>query len=365
MFRMTEKQIFPNVHRCFSGSRVWQQVLGLLLVLGLLGLGGDAQAVNHGAVTPDAATPAIATHVTDTQIMVSVDGLLPIPKEVAKPRTNEECMKCHKEPHLTSSRLDGSPAELHIRVEEFKQTLHGKKLECIDCHEDAASVRHCRSGFQKINCLACHSKIEGLFPFGARERLKKKKLRIPKRKMVGDSYYQSIHGKDLLAGKENAPKCYDCHTRHYVYGAKNELSTVNRANLTETCGYCHKERKISTLLEHVTTFRLEAHRKGDMSFDYDRGNCIDCHQGEAVHGLKVNEAPCARCHKTKTKVKEVALAGLGPFHLYPDYENQYSVWCLRNFYGVLLILLAVGAGCVLFLYILRRSADYYRKEGGE
>ena len=183
--------------------------------------------------------------------------------------------------------------------------------------------------------------------------------------MVGDSYYQSKHGKALLAGKDNAPKCFNCHTRHYVYGAKNNISTVNRANLTETCANCHKEREITTLLEHLTTFRLEAHRKGDTSFDYDRGNCIDCHQGEAVHGLKVNEAPCARCHDTKVKVKSVALAGFGPFHLYPDYENQYSVWCLRNFYGVLVLLLLVGAGCGLFLYILRRSADYYRNEGGE
>ena len=362
MFRMTEKQKFPVVIRQVPNRWAWKQLGSLLLVVGLLLFAGPAQASTTPASAPDSGS---VSHEAPMQKMISIDGLLPIPVEVAKPRTNEECMKCHKEPHLTSGRLDGSPAVLHIAVEEFKKTMHGKKLECIDCHEDAASARHCRSGFQKVNCLACHSKIEGLFPLGARERLKKKKVRIPKRKMVGDSYYQSIHGKNLLAGKENAPKCFNCHTRHYIYGAKNKLSTVNRANLTATCGSCHKERQITTLLERLTTFRLEAHRKGDMSFDYDRGNCIDCHQGEAVHGLKVNEAPCARCHKTQTKVKGVALAGLGPFHLYPDYEKQYSVWCLRNFYGVLVILLLVGAGCVLFLYILRRSADYYRKEGGE
>ncbi len=360
MFRMTEKQNFPAVIRRFAGSQAWQQVLCLSLVVGLLLLVGDAQATNHGTVSPN---PAI--HETVTPVMVSTDGLLPIPKEVAKPRTNEECMKCHKEPHLTSGRLDGSLAVLQVKLEPYKKTLHGKKLECIDCHEDAASARHCRSGFQKVNCLACHSKIENLFPLGAHERLKKKNIRIPKRKMVGDSYFKSKHGKALLASKENAPNCYHCHTRHYVFGAKYEQATINRANLIETCGSCHKERKISTLLEHLTTFRFEAHRKGDMSFDYDRGNCIDCHQGEAVHGLKVNEAPCARCHNMKIKVKGVALAGLGPFHLYPDYENQYSVWCLRNFYGVLVLLLLVGAGCALLLYILHRSADYYRKEGGE
>ena len=366
MSRISEKQVFPSAVWRFGESwgdrgwnRAWKQIICLLLGAWFLVFVGDVQATSNGNLTHDVSTPAMVSAV------VAVDGLLPIPLEVAKPRTNEECMKCHKEPHLTSGRLDGSLAKLQVELEPFKKTLHGKKLECIDCHEDAASARHCRSGFQKINCLACHSKIEGLFPLGARDRLKKKKIRIPKRKMVGDSYYQSQHGKALLAGKENAPNCYHCHTRHYIFGAKSKLSTVNRANLTKTCGSCHKERKISTLLEHLTTFRFEAHRKGDMSFDYDRGNCIDCHQGEAVHGLKVNEALCVRCHDTKAKIKGVALAGLGPFHLYPDYENQYSIWCLRNFYGLLVLLLLVGAGCGLLLFILRRSADYYRKEGGE
>ncbi|MCK5681935.1 hypothetical protein KAI46_14105, partial [bacterium] len=262
--------------------------IGLLLLVGLLSASSVPASVSHGPVV--------------VQATGSVDSeLLPIPVEVSKPRTNEECIKCHKEPNLTSGRLDGSVANLHIVYDLFKETLHGQKLECIDCHEDAAAARHCRSGFQKVNCLACHSKIDGLFPFSARERLKEKKIRIPKRKMVGDSYYQSKHGKALLAGKENAPNCYHCHTRHYVFGAKYGQATINRANLTETCGSCHKERKITTLLEHLTTFRLEAHRKGDMSFDYDRGNCIDCHQGEAVHGLKVNEALCVRCHDTKAK----------------------------------------------------------------
>ncbi|MBN2807889.1 MAG: hypothetical protein JXR80_00150 [Deltaproteobacteria bacterium] len=360
---MSEKQKFTAENRSSRNGRAWRPRFGLLLVFGLIFFTGQAQASGHESPVSD----TLATVKVDATapVMVSADGLLPIPLEVAKPRTNEECMKCHKEPHLTSSRLDGSPAKLQIELERFKESLHGKKLECIDCHEDAAAARHCRSGFQKVNCLACHSKIEGLFPLGAHKRLQEKKIRIPQRKMVGDSYYQSKHGKALLAGKENAPKCYSCHTRHYVYGAKEENSTVNRANLTATCSACHKERQVTTLLEHLTTFRLEAHRKGDMSFDYDRGNCIDCHQGDAVHGLKVNEAPCARCHDSKVKVKSVALAGLGPFHLYPNYEKQYSIWCLRNFYGVLVLLLLVGAGCWLLLYILRRSADYYRKEGGE
>ena len=358
MSRMSEKQVFSALVRRFCGR--W--MFCLLLGVGFLIFVGDVQATIPENVTPGAVTTTVVPVIP---AVTTTDGLLPIPVEVPKPRTNEECMKCHKEPHLTSGRLDGSLAVLQVELEPYKKTLHGMKLECIDCHEDAASARHCRSGFQKVNCLACHSKIENLFPFGAHERLKKKNIRIPKRKMVGDSYYKSKHGKALLEGKDNAPNCYHCHTRHYVFGAKYKQATVNRANLTETCGSCHKERQISTLLEHVTTFRLEAHRKGDMSFDYDRGNCIDCHQGEAVHGLKVNEAPCARCHDTKIKVKGVALAGLGPFHLYPNYENQYSVWCLRNFYGVLVLLLLVGAGCVLFLYIMRRSADHYRKEGGE
>ena len=324
----------------------------LLLLLVLLPAGAGASPAHHEEPPVLSAAPA--------------DDLLPIPAEVAKPRTNEECMKCHKEPHLSSGRLDGSRADLHIELEDYKATLHGQKLECIDCHEDAASSRHCRSGFAQVNCLACHSEIEGLFPFQARQRLAEKRIRIPKRKMVGDSFFKTRHGKALLEGKKDAPNCYDCHTRHYVFGARLERSSVNRANLEQTCSACHKERAKDTLLAKISTFRLQAHRKGNFAFAFDQDNCIDCHQGEAVHGEKVSEAPCYRCHDVeKGKKTRFSLAGLGPFHLFPDYENQYPVWCLRNFYGALLIFLLAGAGIFLLYYILRRSADYYREEGGE
>ncbi|NPA24484.1 MAG: hypothetical protein GXO34_01490 [Deltaproteobacteria bacterium] len=347
MHRMRLKQVLGG------GSRL----LALLLLPGLLLCTPVLHAAVHGGGHGEAAVdkPSLAA-----------DGLLPIPPEKIKPRTNEECIKCHKEKHLAAGRLDGSAARLYVDYELFKQTKHGKKLECIDCHEDAAASRHCRSGFKKVNCLACHSKIEGLYPYGARERLKKKGVRMPKRKLVGDSYYKkSKHGKAFLAGKKDAPNCYNCHTRHYIFGKRDLRSSVNRKNLVETCSACHKERKLDTLLEKMAAFRLEAHRKGDMSYDYDRGNCIDCHQGTAVHGLKINDAPCSRCHDSSKKVKGVSLAGLGPFHLYPDYENQYPVWCMRNFYGLMLLLLVAGAGLWLFYYVLKSAAAYYRKEGGE
>ena len=359
MSRMSEKRIFPAGIPNFTKGWIWKQMSALVLVVGLLVMAGNVQANTETPAAHEMAAHETTVHETAAPALVSADGLLPLPVEVAKPRTNEECIKCHKEQHLTSGRLDGSQAVLHIEFKEFKKTLHGKKLECIDCHEDAAAARHCRSGFQKVNCLACHSNIKGLFPYGAHERLQKKKIRIPKRKMVGDSFYQSKHGQALLAGKKNAPKCYNCHTRHYVYGAKSELSTVNRANLTETCGACHKERQITTIMEHLATFRLEAHRKGDLSYDYDRGNCIDCHQGEAVHGKKINDAPCARCHDIK--VREAGLA-FGLFHLYPNYEHQYSVWMMRNFYGIVvsvIILLLLLWG----LYVgLRKTGRFYQDQ---
>ncbi len=330
----------------------------LLLALGLL--------VIIPALVAVAGQGGVQEHVDELALQVrGSESLLPIPPEVAKPRTNEECLKCHSKPNLAAGRLDGSAARLYVDPELFKQTKHGQKLQCIDCHEDAASSRHCRPGFQKVNCLACHSQIKGLFPYGARERLRKKGIKIPKRKLVGDSYYRkSKHGQALLAGKENAPNCYNCHTRHAVFGKDDVRSSVNRKNLVTTCGACHNERRLDTLLKRMVAFRLGAHRKGDLAYDYDRSNCIDCHQGNAVHGLKVNDAPCSRCHDTAVKINGVSLCGLGPFHLYPNYERQYSIWCLRNLYGLLLLLFAVGVALGAIYYILRAAAAYYRKEEG-
>jgi len=41
-------------------------------------------------------------------------------------------------------------------------------------------------------------------------------------------------------------------------------------------------------------FRIKAHEKGDFSKDYY--DCINCHQGDVIHGKKISKVRCIRCH---------------------------------------------------------------------
>jgi hypothetical protein len=277
--------------------------------------------------------------------------------------TNDDCFKCHKETNLAAGGLGGEMRSLFIDKARFMKTLHGQKLACLDCHIKADNKTHLRTGYRQVTCLTCHSQVEAYDPYKVREKLRRKGIKIPEKKMVGEHFLASVHGKALLAGKENAPNCYDCHTIHYPMAAKKAASTVNAAHLQQTCSRCHPERQPRGLFTRLATFRVQAHRKADLTYSYSRTACIDCHQGDAAHGEKeLTKAPCRKCHQQK-----VQPAGLmfGRFHLFPNYDQQHSIWLLRNFYGILfsvLVLLLATWG----LYAgLRRIGRYYQQQEEE
>jgi hypothetical protein len=293
-------------------------------------------------------------------------GATSVPADTAAVRvpgdklTNEDCFKCHKEVALAGGALDGSARSLFVDRERFMATLHGKKLVCLDCHEGADNKTHLRIGYPKPNCLACHSDIEGLYPYNAKKRLAAREIKIPKEKLVGKTFLNSVHGKALLAGKPDAADCQDCHTNHYPLGKRFAASTVHGDNLQATCSRCHKEVQPTGLVGKLATFRVQAHRKGDLRYSFTRDACVDCHQGDAAHGEeKIGNAPCQRCHDKKIQPAGIAF---GHFHRFPDHDRQFGTWMIRNFYGFLfagLLTLVLLWACYVGL---RRVAAYYRRE---
>ncbi|MBN2233153.1 MAG: hypothetical protein JW781_10100 [Deltaproteobacteria bacterium] len=274
--------------------------------------------------------------------------------------TNEDCFKCHKEVALAGGALDGSAKSLFIDRDRFMDTLHGKKLVCLDCHEGADNKSHLRAGYPRPNCMACHSDIDGLYPYNARKRLTARGIKIPKEKLVGNTFLNGEHGKALLAGKPDAADCQDCHTNHYPLGKRDAASTVHPDNLQATCGRCHQERLPAGMIGKLASFRVQAHRKADLRYSFTRDACVDCHQGAAAHGEeKLSNAPCQRCHDKKIQPAGIAF---GHFHLFPDHDNQFGTWMIRNFYGFLV------AGLLTLVLLwggyagLRRIAAYYRQE---
>ena len=70
------------------------------------------------------------------------------------------------------------------------------------------------------------------------------------------SYADSYHGLALEGGKLTAANCASCHGVHDILRSSDPRSTVNAANLSKTCGQCHKgvgESKFTIGPVHVQT----------------------------------------------------------------------------------------------------------------
>ncbi len=57
-----------------------------------------------------------------------------------------------------------------------------------------------------------------------------------------DTYDDYYHGKAYKAGAPDAPACWECHESHDILPKSDPESSVNAANVGETCGQegCHK-----------------------------------------------------------------------------------------------------------------------------
>jgi cytochrome b subunit of formate dehydrogenase len=115
-------------------------------------------------------------------------------------------------------------------------------------------------------------------------------------------FYESVHGQALKEGLAVAATCADCHGDHKVLPQKDGDSTVNRANVTTTCGKCHTgvaEKYLPSVHGQALAKEL-----GDTSVPVETKApvCNDCH-GE--HTMTRTDAPafkldvvkeCGTCH---------------------------------------------------------------------
>lgn len=140
----------------------------------------------------------------------------------------QACKNCH-DAEFTQMNSGAHSAALRpgMTVEDIRaeRKAKGKPLDiplCGDCHgsheipasEDASgqAAIH-RTGLEM--CGGCH-------------------------KEEADRYADYYHGAAYRRGAGDAPACWDCHTAHEMRPASDPLSPVNKRNLPETCGACHK-----------------------------------------------------------------------------------------------------------------------------
>jgi hypothetical protein len=336
--------------------------LALALAAGAPALGAQpaAEPGTPGATAVAAPVPGIS---------LTAQGLLPPREKIEKPYTNDKCLKnCHEQPNFGAGARSGILRDLHVDPKAFILSIHGQKgVECIDCHADSDPNFHPRAGLKKVDCRACHAEKPpaDVFPPDALKKLQAKGIKPPpKESRKGDGWMKTVHAKAWLAKDPAAPSCASCHTAHYQRPAKDPLSTVNRANLPQTCGLCHVDQVRSyDVGGALARFRLAGHGKGDLSTRYEVTQCLSCHQGEGAHGEDtITKQACPKCHRVPPKQeREKAAVVLSSLHSRPLASDQPVAVALRWAYTA--VFWGAVAGVALFALFMGFSTLYRSKDG--
>lgn len=128
-------------------------------------------------------------------------------------------------------------------------------------------------------------------------------------------YDHSFHAQAKQNGAK-AAACLDCHTKNgdmtTMLPASDPKSTINRANIAETCGRCHGDKSVmqgSGISNRVfLSYRESVHAKAIARGNMSAAVCTDCHNGHDIEPAsnqqssiaKVNiPNTCGKCHRSE------------------------------------------------------------------
>lgn len=121
---------------------------------------------------------------------------------------------------------------------------------CAKCHTSILSDWHDSSHFAALKrndprapvCTTCHTAVSHA---PAPANLREFDFQIVQQcskchEKQAPSYRETFHGQAAALDYRPAATCVDCHTPHRNLPPQDALSTVNRANLVQTCARCHQ-----------------------------------------------------------------------------------------------------------------------------
>jgi hypothetical protein len=254
---------------------------------------------------------------------------------------DKDCMKCHENPNLKASD-DGR--SLFVSLDEVRHSKH-TTISCAQCHSEVnvSHTRSCESIQNKVDCTSCHAEIGSEYAISMHGTLVAKAdpnaptckdchgdhgilgrkdpksqtfaINIPNlcgkchregekaavkytgsEKDIVNNYTESIHGKGLLkSGLTVTATCTDCHTAHKELPHTNPESSINRNNISSTCGTCHHGIE--------EQFENSVHSPRITETDKQLPVCFDCHSAHEIkradsEGFKLEiMSQCGRCHE--------------------------------------------------------------------
>ncbi len=194
-------------------------------------------------------------------------------------RQKVECRSCHP------VQGDQHAASLHGQA-----AARGDKLAptCVDCHglHNVRSHRDPLSRTAVMNipflCGQCHR--EGTAVSQRRD--------IPEDSIL-ENYSESIHGAGLFQqGLTVTAVCTSCHTSHFILPHTDPRSSINHANIAQTCTQCHGQ--IERVHRQVIEGQLWEKEPNKIPA------CVDCHSPHRVRRVTYDvgtaNEECFRCH---------------------------------------------------------------------
>jgi formate dehydrogenase gamma subunit len=246
----------------------------------------------HAKLNGDAAT-CQSCHGVAHEVVASTDAKSP----VSKVNLPDTCGKCHSNPALVSKYMFA----VTLPVEAYKQSAHGRAIlagnlnaaSCNDCHgvhdilpasdpksriwkqNVAATCAQCHKNIFDVykesihgkavaagvmdapSCIDCHGEHRIVGPGDADSPVSLANVSqatcsrchadiqlMGRFNLAGSrvsTYQDSYHGMASSAGQQTVANCASCHGVHNIFPSSDPRSTVNKANLSKTCGKCHPD----------------------------------------------------------------------------------------------------------------------------
>jgi cytochrome b subunit of formate dehydrogenase len=163
-----------------------------------------------------------------------------------------DCASCHgshgilpaSDPasKVNHQNVPGTCGECHGEIAKaFAASVHGQAAArgvreapvCTDCHGEHRILAPSDPGspvfatnLPKMTCGRCHGDLRISQKYG-----------MPSD--VVASFDDSYHGLAGRSGSQTVANCASCHGVHNIFPSADPRSTVNKANLSKTCGNCH------------------------------------------------------------------------------------------------------------------------------
>jgi cytochrome b subunit of formate dehydrogenase len=268
------------------------------------------------------------------------------------------CFECHSDKGLV--KIDESGRELSIYVDKanWENSVHAD-ISCVGCHTDleAMEAEHAVK-LKPVNCDQCHEEVQKLYQGGLHAEAIKRGVKdsarcsdchsshyiypkghilskvnplnleetcdrchanvafvkehrgIPDRVLPGIIYKESVHGRAVKRGIEEAATCSDCHSPHNLKSPLDPKSLISRQNVSSTCGKCHPNafEKYEGSIHGVATKRGVGRSPV----------CTDCH---GIHSIKAKVDPdssiaeqkiamttCPQCHGAEWITREYGVS---------------------------------------------------------